>query len=128
MQPADWMAIHRRGAEAFLDGFGGSDASDEAYHRWIDSPTFDPSLFVVAWDGSEVAAGRALHIEPAENERDGTLERLARRRVHASGVAQPRPRQRARRAQPRAAARTGHDHGRPGRRSPRTPNRGASAL
>ena len=73
VQPADWMAIHLAGAEAFLDGFGGSDGSDEAYHRWVGSPTFDPSLFVVAWEGSEVAAAVICYIEPKENERDGTL-------------------------------------------------------
>ena len=72
-QPPEWLAIHLAGAEAFRDGFGGSDASDEAYQRWVDSPTFDPSLFVVAWEGDEVAAAVLCYIEPKENERDGTL-------------------------------------------------------
>ncbi len=53
--------------EAFLDHWGGFDASDEQLQRWITRPTFDPSLWVVAYDGDEVAAGVINAIDPEEN-------------------------------------------------------------
>jgi GNAT superfamily N-acetyltransferase len=57
--------------EAFLDHFGGIDVSDEAYRRWRGHPTFDPSLYLVAWDGDQIAGGVLTLIDPAENEVHG---------------------------------------------------------
>ena len=54
--------------EAFMDHWGGFDASDENFQRWIDQPTFDPTLWVVAYDGDEVAGGVINAIHPFENE------------------------------------------------------------
>jgi mycothiol synthase len=59
--------IWRADVEAFKDHWGGFDDSDENLKRWLDSPTFDPSLWVVAWDGDEVAAGNINAIHPEEN-------------------------------------------------------------
>ena len=53
--------------EAFRDHWGGFDDSDAALQRWIDSPEFDPALWVVAFDGDEVAAGVINGIYPEEN-------------------------------------------------------------
>lgn len=59
-----WDADH----EAFRDHWGGHDDSDANFRRWLDSPEFDPSLFIVAYDGDEVAAGVLNAIYPEENE------------------------------------------------------------
>ncbi|HET6380762.1 MAG TPA: GNAT family N-acetyltransferase [candidate division Zixibacteria bacterium] len=53
--------------EAFRDHWGGFDESEERYQRWRSDPKFDPSLFVVAWDGDEVAGGVFNEINEAEN-------------------------------------------------------------
>jgi len=53
--------------EAFRDHWGGGDDSDEAFRRYQDAPHFDPSLWVVAWDGDEVAAGVVNSIYENEN-------------------------------------------------------------
>lgn len=54
--------------EAFQDHWGGFDSSDENLQRWLDSPTFDPTLWVIAWDGDEVAGGVINGIHAGENE------------------------------------------------------------
>ena len=54
--------------EAFQDHWGGFDSSAEALQRWIDAPEFDPSLWVVAFEGDEVAGGVINGIYPEENE------------------------------------------------------------
>lgn len=53
--------------EAFQDHWGGFDSSDEALQRWIERPTFDPWLWVIAWEGDEVAAGVINAVHPEEN-------------------------------------------------------------
>ncbi|HUR17132.1 MAG TPA: GNAT family N-acetyltransferase [Candidatus Limnocylindrales bacterium] len=54
--------------EAFLDHWGGFDGSEDSYQRFLQKPAFDPSLWVIAWDGDEVAGGVVNAIETAENE------------------------------------------------------------
>jgi mycothiol synthase len=53
--------------EAFMDHWGGFDGSDENFERWKGDPKFDPSLFVVAWDGDEIAGGVVNEINETEN-------------------------------------------------------------
>lgn len=62
-----WDADH----EAFADHWGGFDNSEEAFEEWLDEPTLDPSLFVVAWDGEEIAGAVLNVIDPSENEKLG---------------------------------------------------------
>lgn len=62
-----WLAD----VEAFKDHWGGFDSSDEALKRWIERPSFDPTLWVVAYDGDEVAGGVINAIHPEENEAIG---------------------------------------------------------
>ncbi len=64
-------AIWQADIEAFRDHWGGHDESEEAFLRHRDSPDFDPSLWVVAWDGDEVVAGSLNTIYPHENEATG---------------------------------------------------------
>lgn len=53
--------------EAFRDHWGGFDSSDENLKRWIERPSFDPSLWLIAYDGDEVAGGVINGIEADEN-------------------------------------------------------------
>lgn len=57
--------------EAFRDHWGGFDASEEAFQEWLGEPDLDPSLFVVAWDGDEIAGGVLNTINASENEQLG---------------------------------------------------------
>ncbi len=54
--------------EAFRDHWGGFDGSETMLQRWLDSPATDLSLWVVAFDGEEVAGGIVNAIDVAENE------------------------------------------------------------
>lgn len=53
--------------EAFRDHWGGFDGSDEQLQRWLGAPSTDVSLWVVAFDGDEVAGGVVNAIDAAEN-------------------------------------------------------------
>jgi ribosomal protein S18 acetylase RimI-like enzyme len=53
--------------EAFADHWGGFDASDPRFEAWRSDPKFDPTLFVVGWDGDEIAGGVINEINVAEN-------------------------------------------------------------
>lgn len=67
-KPEGFSAIWRANREAFRDHWGGSDESEEAMHRFFDSPDSDPSLWLIAWDGDEIAGGVINGIRPLENE------------------------------------------------------------
>jgi mycothiol synthase len=53
--------------EAFQDHWGGFDSSEEHLQRWLDNPTVDLSLWVIAFDGDEIASGIINVIDPAQN-------------------------------------------------------------
>jgi mycothiol synthase len=67
--PRLWEAM----LEAFRDHFGGHPDTPEEYRSWAEDPEADASLWVVAFDGDEIAAGVLGYIMPAENERNGYL-------------------------------------------------------
>lgn len=71
VEEAHYRAIWRADTEAFKDHWGGHDESEEAFRRYQSSPDFDTSLWVVAWDGDEVAAGVVNTIYRRENEELG---------------------------------------------------------
>jgi ribosomal protein S18 acetylase RimI-like enzyme len=78
--------------EAFRDHFGSHDDSPAAYRRWSQDPTVDLSLWVVAFDGDEIAAGVLGYVDPAENEvfgyrRGWTDPVFTRRRWRRQGLA-----------------------------------------
>ncbi|MDQ3553490.1 MAG: GNAT family N-acetyltransferase [Chloroflexota bacterium] len=66
-----FRAVFDADGEAFRDHWGGIDASEAAFRRWIGSPTFDPSLYIVAWDGDQIAGGVLNIIDPVENAERG---------------------------------------------------------
>ncbi len=48
-------AVWDADVEIFRDHWGAVDESPEGYRRFVESPAFDPSLWVVAWDGDAIA-------------------------------------------------------------------------
>jgi ribosomal protein S18 acetylase RimI-like enzyme len=86
-------AVWRASIEAFRDHWGGFDDSDENLERWLADPETDLSLWMVAFDGDEVAGGVINRIKAAENEalgiRRGWLASVfTRRQWRRRGVAQ----------------------------------------
>jgi mycothiol synthase len=71
--------------EAFADHWGGFDASDAAFEGWLTDPDYDPALFLVAWDGDEIAGAVTNVIVQHEN------EELGRRRGLLDSVFVRRP-------------------------------------
>ncbi len=63
--------IWQADVEAFQDHWGGFDSSEGSLQRWLESDSFDPTLWVIAWDGDEVAGGVINGIHPEENEAIG---------------------------------------------------------
>ena len=57
--------------DAFRDHWGGFDHSDEQLQRWLSSPSNDLSLWLVAFDGDEVAGGVINSIDAHQNEAMG---------------------------------------------------------
>jgi mycothiol synthase len=57
--------------EAFQDHWGGFDSSDAAFEAWLTDPMHSPDLWVVAWEGDEIAGGVTNAIFAAENEAFG---------------------------------------------------------
>jgi ribosomal protein S18 acetylase RimI-like enzyme len=70
---ADLRPIWDAMAEAFRDHFGAEDWSEASYRGWTELPQTDPSLFVIAFDGTEIAGGVHGEIHPQENEANGYL-------------------------------------------------------
>ena len=67
--PAIWAAM----CEAFRDHFGAFDASERSMRAWIENPSEDPALYVIAFDGSDIAGAVHGVIYPAENAANGYL-------------------------------------------------------
>jgi mycothiol synthase len=63
--------VWRADIEAFRDHWGGFDDSDAQLQRWLAQPSNDISLWVVAFDGDEVAGGIINSIDAEENEQLG---------------------------------------------------------
>ena len=53
--------------EAFEDHWGGFDQSETAFEAWMASPNHDPDLWVVAWEGDEIAGAVVNTVSTEEN-------------------------------------------------------------
>lgn len=78
-------------AEAFEDHWGGFDSSDAAFEAWLVRPYWDADLWVVAWDGDEIAGAVMNTIYTDDNEafgrRRGWLDSVfVRRRWRRRGL------------------------------------------
>ena len=62
-----WNAI----VEAFQDHWGGFDDSEMSLRRWIESPHADPTMWLLAFDGDEIAGGVINTINSDENRQLG---------------------------------------------------------
>jgi mycothiol synthase len=64
-----WLAraVWAADIDAFADHWGGFDHSEENLQRWLDAPTTDLSLWVIAFDGAEIAGGVVNSIDPDQN-------------------------------------------------------------
>jgi len=83
--PDQHETIWRANREAFRDHWGGSDESLEVMQRILGDPDTDTSLWLIAWDGNEVAGGVWNEIRSAENAalrvRRGWLDSVFTRRA-----------------------------------------------
>lgn len=63
--PDQHETIWRANREAFRDHWGGADESLAAMRRLVEDPDTDTGLWLIAWDGDEVAGGvwNAIHVE-----------------------------------------------------------------
>jgi ribosomal protein S18 acetylase RimI-like enzyme len=57
-----WDAL----SEAFSESWSFVPATETTFQRWVSAPTFNPSLWKVAWDGNEVA-GMVLNVVDPDN-------------------------------------------------------------
>ncbi len=75
-------AVWDADVEIFRDHWGAVDDSEAAYARFGADPHFDPSLWVVAWDGSEIAGHslNSLHADEASGGQKGYLDSVGVRR------------------------------------------------
>lgn len=68
VRPDEYRKIWDADVEAFKDHWGGFEDSDESHQRWLARPDFDPSLWVVVFDGEKVAGASINAISKEENE------------------------------------------------------------
>ena len=90
---AESRQIWEAAREAFRDHWGMSEWSEENYNAWNEYPTYNPSLWQVAWAGNEVAGGVLNFIDDKENEDNDRLRGytetiFVRRPWRKKGVAQ----------------------------------------
>jgi mycothiol synthase len=65
--PSMARAVWDADVEAFADHWGGFDHSEDNLQRWLAEPRTDLSLWVVAFDGDEIAGGIISSIDPDQN-------------------------------------------------------------
>lgn len=69
--PEQTRQIYESHWEASLDHWGAREMEDADYRRFCEDPTFEPQLWVVAWDGNRVAGNVLNWIDENENEVEG---------------------------------------------------------
>jgi mycothiol synthase len=83
---SDLRAVWEADAKAFQDHWGGVDVSEDAFERFANGPCIDPSLFVVAFAGDEVAGAVLNMVDDEENalfeRRRGLLDSVFVRRPY----------------------------------------------
>ena len=60
-------AVWDADVDAFEDHWGGFDHSEENFRRWLDDPKTDLSLWIIAFDGDEIAGGIINSIDDEQN-------------------------------------------------------------
>ena len=85
VQPGQHWTIWEAAHEAFQDHWGETEWQDEWFKEWQESPTFNPALWQVAWDGDQVAGSVLNFINKEENREYG------RNRGYTEGISVRRP-------------------------------------
>lgn len=87
VQPEHYWTVWRAVDEALQDLWGGSDLNDEILKEWMENPTFNPGLWVVAWDttNDQVAGAVLSTIDEEEN------QEYNRKRAHIGPIGVRRP-------------------------------------
>jgi ribosomal protein S18 acetylase RimI-like enzyme len=57
--------------EAFRDHWGATEQTEDSYGEWLKHPANQPGLWVVAWDGDQVAGSILNFVHREYNERTG---------------------------------------------------------
>ena len=78
--PEHYRAIWEAAEEAFRDHWGYIPETETDYQRFLNSPTFDPSLWKVGWDGDQVAGSVLNFMNADEN------EEYKRKRGYTEGI------------------------------------------
>ncbi len=65
--PEHYRAIWYADQEAFRDHWGFVEATEEDYQGWISHRFFQPDLWMIAWDGEQVAGQVKSYIDAQEN-------------------------------------------------------------
>jgi ribosomal protein S18 acetylase RimI-like enzyme len=62
-----WEALH----DAFSDSWGFAPGTEADFQGWVTNPSFDPGLWMVAWDGDEIAGLVMNHSNESANQAYG---------------------------------------------------------
>ena len=85
VSPEQVRAVWEAANEAFRDHWGYIEPSEEEYQRFLEDPITDPSLWMVAWDGDQVAGSVQNFLDRNEN------EEYQRKRGYTEGISVRRP-------------------------------------
>ncbi|HYO48705.1 MAG TPA: GNAT family N-acetyltransferase [Chloroflexia bacterium] len=84
-KPEHYRAIWEATTEAFRDHWGASETGEEDFERWLADPMFQPELWMVAWDGEQVAGSILNYINHNYN------ELIGRKLGYTEGISVRRP-------------------------------------
>lgn len=70
-KPEHYRAVMEANAEAFRDHWGAEETDETDLDRWINDPMSQPALWVVAWDGDQVAGSILNFINHEYNQKFG---------------------------------------------------------
>src|SRR5687767_9866498 len=68
-KPEHYKAIWEASYEAFRDHWGAGEVDENDYNSWVTDPLLQPDLWVVAWDGDQVAGSILNYINHEYNDR-----------------------------------------------------------
>jgi ribosomal protein S18 acetylase RimI-like enzyme len=85
ISPEQVRAVWEAANEAFRDHWGYIEPSEEEYQRFLEDPITEPSLWMVAWDGDQVAGSVQNFVHHDEN------EEYQRKRGYTEGISVRRP-------------------------------------
>jgi mycothiol synthase len=71
VRPEDYRKVWEASVEAFRDHWGAVEVDESDFERTMSDPNNDPKLWVVAWDGDEVAGSILNFVNPEFNTRMG---------------------------------------------------------